>query len=68
MVIKLIAFKVLFTITAYFNLDIDQIDVKTLFLYEFIDQLIYMDIPKDFRSKATLILVWKSPKAFYSLK
>lgn len=41
-VVKPMAFRVLFTIAAYYNLDIDQINVKTAFLYRIIDQLVYM--------------------------
>lgn len=35
------AFKVLFAIAAYYDLDIDQMDVKTAFFYGLIDQLVY---------------------------
>lgn len=41
-VIKPMAFKVLLAIAAYYNLNIDQIDVKTAFLYGMIDQLVYV--------------------------
>lgn len=34
------AFKVLFVIATYYNIDINQIDVKIVFLYGFINQLI----------------------------
>lgn len=40
--IKPMAFRVLFVIAAYYNLDIDQINVKTAFLYGMIDQLVYV--------------------------
>lgn len=46
-------FKVLFTILAYFNLEIDQIDIKTAFLYILINQLIYIDISKGSELEAT---------------
>ncbi len=36
------AFRVFFAITAYYDLNIDQIDVKTSFLYGMIDQLVYV--------------------------
>ena len=38
------AFRILFAITAYYDLDIDQIDVNTTFLYGLIDQLIHVEI------------------------
>lgn len=43
-VVKPMAFRVLFAIAAFFDLDNDQMDVKTAFLYGFIDQLIYVEI------------------------
>lgn len=36
-IIKPIIFKVLFTIVTYYNLDINQIDVKMAFLYRIIN-------------------------------
>lgn len=36
-VVKPMAFRVLFAIAAFFDLDIDQMDVKTAFLYGLID-------------------------------
>ena len=36
------AFRVLFAIAAYYNLDIDQMDVITAFLYGLINQLVYI--------------------------
>lgn len=62
------AFRVLFAIAAYYDLDIDQIDVKTAFLYGLIDQLIYVKIPKGTETSATQDLVCKLHKALYKLK
>lgn len=67
-VVKPMAFRVLFAVAAYFDLDIDQMDVKTAFLYGLIDQLIYMEIPKGSESKATRGMVYKLLKAIYGLK
>lgn len=67
-VVKPMAFRVLFAVAAYFDLDIDQMDVKTAFLYGLIDQLIYMEIPKGSESKATRGMVCKLLKAIYGLK
>ncbi len=36
-VVKPMAFRVLFAIAAYYDFDIDQMDMKTAFLYGFID-------------------------------
>lgn len=40
------AFRIFFTIVAFYNLDIDQIDVKTAFLYGLINQFVYIEISK----------------------
>ena len=62
------AFRVLFAVAAYFDLDIDQINVKTAFLYGLIDQLVYVDILKGSESKATRGIVCKLLKALYVLR
>ena len=41
-VVKPIVFRVLFVIEAYYNLDIDQIDVETIFLFKIINKLVYI--------------------------
>lgn len=43
-IMKPMAFRVLFAIAVYYDLDIDQIDIQTAFLYMMIDQLIYIPI------------------------
>ncbi len=45
-VVKPMAFRALFAIAAYYDVDIDQMDVKTAFLYCLIDPLIYVEISK----------------------
>ncbi len=61
-------FRVLFAIAAHYNLDIDQMDVKTAFLYGTIDQLVYVQIPKGSETTANKGMVWKLLKALYGLK
>lgn len=41
-IVKPMIFCMLFIIATFHNLDINQIDIKTAFLYGFIDQLIYV--------------------------
>lgn len=67
-VVKPMAFRVLFAIAAYYDLDIDQMDVKTAFLYGLIDQLVYVQIPKGSESSAKKGMVCKLLKALYGLK
>ena len=52
-VVKPMAFRVLFAIAAYYDLDIDQMDVKIAFLYGLIDRLIYVEMPKGTQTNAT---------------
>lgn len=62
------AFQVLFAIVAFFDLNIDQIDVKTSFLYGLINQLVYVDIPKGSETEANQNIVCKLLKILYGLK
>lgn len=65
---KPIAFRVLFAIAAFFDLHIEQMDVKTAFLYYFIDQLVYVNIGKRSETEANQNKVCKLLKALYGLK
>lgn len=56
-VVKPMAFRVLFATAALYDLDIDQMDVKTAFLYGLIDQLIYIEIPKGMETEANKNIV-----------
>lgn len=62
------AFCVFFALVAFYDLDIDQINVKTAFLYGFINQLIYIEIPKDTETDANQSIVCKLLKTLYGLK
>lgn len=44
-------FKIVFTIIAFFRLDIDQINNKTAFLYEFINYFVYIKILKSTKTE-----------------
>ena len=67
-VVKPMAFRVLFAIAAYYDLDIDQMDVKTAFLYGLIDQLVYVQIPKGSEDATNKGKVRKLLKALYGLE
>lgn len=62
------AYKVFFAIAAFFYLDIDQMNVKTAFLYRLINQLVYVDIPKGTKSASNWNMVYKILKVLYGLK
>lgn len=61
-------FTTLFALAIFFDLDINQMDVKTAFFYGFINQLIYIEILKGTETKATKNMVCKLLKALYGLK
>ncbi len=67
-VVKPMAFRVLFAIAVFFDLDINQMDVKIAFLYGLINQLVYVDIPKRSETEANRNMVCKLFKALYGLK
>lgn len=67
-IVKPMAFRVLFAIAAFFDQDIDQMDVKTAFLYGLVNQLVYVDIPKGSETEAYRNMVCKLLKALYGLK
>lgn len=62
------AFRVFFAIAMLFDLDIDQINVKTAFLYGFINQLFYIEISKDIKIKGNCNIICKLLKTLYKLK
>ena len=47
-IIKLIIFYIFFTIAIFYNLDMKQINIKTAFFYNMIDQFLYVKIPKKY--------------------
>lgn len=61
-------FRILFAIAIFYDLDINQIDVKTAFFYSLINQLIYIELPKVIKIEANKNIVYKLLKALYSLK
>ena len=67
-IIKLIAFRIFFAVVAFYNLDIDQINVKIALLYSFIDQLVYVEILKRIETDANQDMVCKLLKILYGLK
>lgn len=60
-------FYILFIIAAFYNLDIDQMDVKMIFLYKKINQFFFIEMPKDYYNNFENI-VYKLNKVLYDLK
>ncbi len=67
-IIKLMVFRVNFVITAFLDLNINQIDIKTAFLYDFINQLVYVEIAKAIKLAVNYNIICKLLKALYGLK
>jgi hypothetical protein len=67
-VVKPISYKLLFALTAAYNLEIEQINVKTAFLYSEINADIYIKQLERFCSKERPDQVCKLKKALYGLK
>jgi len=53
---------------AYFDMELHQMDVKTMFLSEKLEEVFYMKQPKGFFSSAGEHLVCKLKKSLYGLK
>lgn len=62
------AFRVFFAIATFYNLDIDQMEVKRAFLYGFINQLVYIEISKGTKINGNWNIVCKLLKALHNLK
>lgn len=62
------AFRMFCALATFFDLDINLINVKTAFWYGFINQLIYIEVPKRTETKVTKNMVCKLLKVLYGLK
>ena len=63
--VKPITYKALFAIAARNNWEVEQMDVKTAFLYRDLEDKVYIKIPTGFEQPN---MVYKLNKALYSLK
>ena len=62
------SYKLLFIIAAVNDLKIEQMDIKTAFLYGDIDTKIYIEQPKGIKAIKELYKVCKLNKVLYGLK
>lgn len=67
-VVKPMSYKLLFAIAAAYDLEIEQMDVKTAFLYGDIDVEVYVEQPDGFNESGQSDKVCKLRKALYGLK
>jgi len=64
-VIKLQTYKTLFALTAHYDLEVNQMNVTTAFLYGFINQVIYVELSHSYELLDKVALL---NKALYDLK
>ena len=67
-VVKLTSIRVLMSLAATFNLEIDKMDIKESFIHGYLEEEIYMKHPKGFIIKGKEELVYKLNKSLYGLK
>ena len=67
-VVKPMSYKALFALAAALDWDLEQMDVKTAFLYGAVEEIIYMMQPTGFESELYPDKVCRLNKALYGLK
>ena len=67
-VVKPMSYKALFALAAALDWDLEQMDVKTAFLYGAVEEVIYMIQPTGFKSRQHPHKVCRLKKALYGLK
>ena len=68
LVVKMPSIRVVLGIATSLDLEIEQLDVKTTFLHEDLEEEIYMEQPKGFEVPGNENLVCRLKKSFYGLK
>ena len=67
-VVKHSSIRILLALVAQYELDLDQLDVKTAFLHGDLDEEIYMSQPTGFKTVGKEDMVCKLKKSLYGLK
>jgi Reverse transcriptase (RNA-dependent DNA polymerase) len=62
------SFRIIMILVAHFDLELHQINVKTVFLNGDIDECIYISQPPNYESDDSKQIVYKLKKAIYGLK
>jgi len=68
LVVKHSSIWILLTLVAQYELKLDQLDVKTTFLHDDLDEEIYMSQPSEFKTARKENMVCKLKKSLYGLK
>ena len=66
--VKMSSIRVVLGLAVSMNLEIEQLDVKTVFLHSDLEEEIYMEQPKGFTIKGKKHLVCQLKKSLYGLK
>ena len=66
--VKHSSIQILLVLVAQYELEFDQLDVMTTFLYGNLEEEIYMSQPKGFKTKGNEHMVCKLKKSLYGLK
>jgi hypothetical protein len=66
LVARLASIRTLLALAAKYQLEIQQINIKTAFLYKDLNKEIYIELPKGYNDNNTL--VYKLVKSIYGLK
>jgi len=64
-VIELQTYKILFVLVTHYDLEVNQMNVTTAFLYDFINQIVYIELPHSYEPSDKVALL---NKALYDLK
>ena len=67
-VVKHSSIRILLALVAKYELDLDQLDIKTAFLHGDLDEEIYMSQPTGFKTAGKEDMVCKLKKSLYELK
>ena len=67
-VVKMGSIRVILGLAASLDLEVEQMDVKTVFLHGDLDKKIYMEQPESFQVKSKEDYVRKLQKSLYGLK
>ena len=66
--IKPISYKTIFAIAAANNWNVEQMNVKTAFLYNYVNEKIYVKVPHDYTNPKSPRVICRLRKALYGLK
>ena len=67
-VVKHSSIRILLTLVAQYELELDHLDVKTAFLYDNFDEEIFMSQPTGFKPARKENIIYKLKKSLYGLK